>query len=48
MSLSFLNKENLPATAFSLIIDGYYSRVKLMIILRPNLLLAIPAVVLSL
>jgi len=38
MSLSFPNKENLPASAFALIIDGY-SKVKLRIILRLNKLL---------
>jgi len=42
MSLSFPNKENLPASAFALIIDGY-SKVKLRIILRLNKLLAMPA-----
>jgi len=42
MSLSFPNKENLPASAFALIIDGY-SKVKVKVIVRANLLLAMPA-----
>jgi hypothetical protein len=42
MSLSFPNKENLPASAFALIIDSY-SKVKVKVIVRANLLLAMPA-----